>query len=104
MLQWPVLMVEDKMNNSNPSKPFWKQRIHPALALWLIAPVFGEMVSGSTPLNEYLSPFCILLFGMLYGSGALLIREMLIRGQKGWRSLLLLGMAYGIYEEGLMVR
>jgi hypothetical protein len=41
---------------------------------------------------------------MLYGSGAVLIRELLIRWGKGWRSLLLLGAAYGIYEEGLMVR
>lgn len=92
------------MNDSTLSKPFWKRRISPALALWLLAPVFGEMVSGSTPLNEYLNPFSILLLGMLYGSGALLIREMLIRWRKGWRSLLLLGAAYGIYEEGLMVR
>mgnify|MGYP003417257210 FL=1 len=53
------------MNDSTLSKPFWKRRISPALALWLIAPVFGEMVSGSTPLNEYLNPFSILLFGML---------------------------------------
>lgn len=42
--------------------------------------------------------------GMLYGSGAVLIREMLIRWKKGWPSMLLLGMAYGIYEEGLVVR
>lgn len=93
-----------EMTASNPIKPFWKRRIPPALALWLIAPVFGELVSGSTPLNEYLSPFSILMLGMLYGSGAVLIREMLIRWGKGWRSLLFLGMAYGVYEEGLMVR
>jgi hypothetical protein len=41
---------------------------------------------------------------MLYGGGAILIRELLIRWHKGWLSLLLLGMAYGIYEEGLVVR
>ncbi|MBN2115301.1 MAG: hypothetical protein JW730_01940 [Anaerolineales bacterium] len=92
------------MNNSSQVKPFWKRGISPALALWLIAPVFGEMVSGSTPLNEYISPISIVLLGMLYGSGALLIREMLIHWGKNWRRLLLLGMAYGIYEEGLMVR
>ncbi|MEW6405653.1 MAG: hypothetical protein AB1649_27995 [Chloroflexota bacterium] len=92
------------MNDSNQSKPFWQRRIHPALALWLLAPIFGELFSGSTPLNEYISPFSILLLGMLYGSGAILVRELVIRWQKGWRALLLLGMAYGIYEEGLMVR
>src|SRR5512140_813410 len=87
-----------EMNTSGQPKPFWKRRISPALALWLIAPIFGELVSGSTPLNEYLSPFTLVLC-MLYGSGALLIREMLIRWGKNWRSLLLLGAAYGIYEE-----
>lgn len=92
------------MNTSTQTKPFWKRSIPPALALWLIAPVFSEMVSGSTPLNKYLSPFSILILGMLYGSGALLIREMLIRWGRSWRGLLLLGMAYGIYEEGLVVR
>lgn len=91
------------MNDTNPSIPFWKRRIPPALALWLIAPIFGELVSGSTPLNEYLSPFTILLC-MLYGSGAVLIREMLIRWGKNWRGLLWLGAAYGIFEEGPMVR
>ncbi|HEX2994037.1 MAG TPA: hypothetical protein VHP14_04415 [Anaerolineales bacterium] len=91
------------MNDTNPSVPFWKRRIPPALALWLIAPVFGELVSGSTPLNEYISPFTILLC-MLYGSGAVIIRERLIRGGKSWRGLLWLGAAYGIFEEGLMVR
>jgi hypothetical protein len=72
--------------------------------LWLIAPVFGELFSGSTPLNEYLSPFTFLILGMLYGSGAILIRELLIRWRGGWLSLVLLGAAYGIYEEGLVVR
>ncbi len=81
-----------------------KIKVSSALALWLLAPVFGELLSSATPLNEYLSPFRILIFGMLYGSGAILVRELLIRWQKGWASLFLLGLAYGIYEEGLVVR
>lgn len=87
--------------NAPPARAF---RLSPALALWLIAPVFGELFSGSTPLNEYLSPLTILVFGMLYGSGAILVREAVLRLRGGWRSLLLLGAAYGIYEEGLVVR
>lgn len=81
-----------------------KIKISPAVTLWFIAPIFGELLSGSTPLNEYLNPFIIIVFGLLYGSGAILIREIVLRWKKGWVSLLLLGMAYGIYEEGLMVR
>ncbi len=93
-----------EMNDPTQTQPFWQRRISPALALWLIAPIFGEMVSGSTPLNEYINPVNILLQGMLYGSGAVLIRELLVRWGKSWRGLLLLGAAYGIFEEGLMVR
>jgi hypothetical protein len=52
-----------------------------------------------------LSPF---YFGLqlalntgLYLPGALLIREAMIRWKKGWASVLLLGAAYGILEEGI---
>src|SRR2546427_260811 len=38
------------------------------------------------------------------GVGALLVRACARRWQKGWRSILLLGAAYGIIEEGIMVR
>ncbi|MBI9051092.1 MAG: hypothetical protein JEZ00_16845 [Anaerolineaceae bacterium] len=92
------------MNDSRQTEGKRKRRISPAVALWFIAPIFGELFSGSAPLNEYLNPITILLFGMLYGSGAILIREFIVRFKKGWISLLLMGMAYGIYEEGLMVR
>jgi hypothetical protein len=37
----------------------------------------------------------------LYGTGVLLIREAMIRWNKGWVSVLLLGAAYGILEEGI---
>jgi hypothetical protein len=45
-----------------------------------------------------------LLLACLYGSGALLVRDYARRWQKGWRSILILGAAYGIIEEGIMVR
>ena len=44
------------------------------------------------------------LLASLYGSGALLVRDYARRWQKGWRSILILGAAYGIIEEGIMVR
>lgn len=81
-----------------------KIKISPALALFIIAPVFGELFSGSTPLNEYLNPVTFIILSLLYGCGAIIIRELVIRWKKGWGSLLLLGFAYGIYEEGLVVR
>ncbi len=76
----------------------------PAVALFFLAPVFGELFSGSAPLNEFINPVTALGLALLYGSGAILIREWVVRRRKGWPSLLLLGLAYGIYEEGLVVR
>ncbi len=81
-----------------------KRKFPPALALFLIAPIFGELFSGSTPLNEYLNPFSLIVLSLLYGCGAILVRELVLRWKKGWASLLLLGFAYGVYEEGLVVR
>jgi len=79
-------------------------RNRPALALFLLAPVFGELFSGSSPLNEFINPLAFITLAMLYGSGAVLARELRVRWHQGWLALLLLGMAYGIFEEGLMVR
>lgn len=45
-----------------------------------------------------------LLLATLYGSGAIVTRELKIRWRKGYGSLLLLGAAYGILEEGLAVK
>ena len=81
-----------------------KIKIPPSLALWIVAPIFGELFSGSSPLNEYINPVTFLTLGLLYGSGAIICRELVIRWNKGWVSLLLLGFAYGIYEEGLLVQ
>jgi len=79
-------------------------KIPPALTLFVIAPIFGELFSGSSPLNEFINPVTFLTLALLYGCGAILCRELAIRWKKGWASLLLLGLAYGIYEEGLLVQ
>ena len=74
------------------------------LFLIFFAPFIGEGLSTSTPLVEWLNPLVIILLVLLYGFGALIIRELLIRwgkGSEGWLTLLLLGAAYGIIEEGL---
>ena len=77
---------------------------NPALALLFVAPIFGELFSGSAPLNEFINPFTFITLTLLYGCGAIIARELVVRWGKGWLSLLLLGIAYGIYEEGPVVR
>jgi hypothetical protein len=81
-----------------------KKYIPPALALFFIAPIFGELFSGSSPLNEYINPVTLLTLSLFYGCGAIIIRELVIRWEKGWLSIFILGAAYGIYEEGILVQ
>ena len=74
----------------------------PAVATFLLAPVIGEVLSTATPLPGFLVAW--LPLALLYGCGALLCRELAVRWGTGWVGLLLLGAAYGIIEEGLIVR
>ena len=80
------------------------KRLLPAVVLFFLAPAIGELLSGSAPPAEFFNPFGFVLLISLYGSGAILARELKIRWQKGWISLFALGAAYGIIEEGLMVK
>lgn len=80
----------------------------PVLALLLLAPTIPELLTGSTPVSELVyAPvqFAIGFAGIvgLYGTGALLIREFAVYFRKGWATILLLGAAYGIAEEGFAV-
>jgi hypothetical protein len=80
----------------------------PVLALLLLAPTIPELLTGSTPITLLaVDPlgFLVSFAGIvgLYGTGALLIREFAVYFRKGWASVLLLGAAYGIAEEGLAV-
>ena len=79
------------------------RRALPALTLLLLAPVLGELVSVHQSPLEFINPLNFLLLSLPYGFGALVCRELLVRWKKGWPSLLLLGIAYGIYEEGAVV-
>jgi len=76
----------------------------PVWTLFFLAPVIGELVSGSAPPVEFFNPFSILLLSALYGSGALLVREISLAWEKRWPTIFVLGLAYGIVEEGLMVK
>lgn len=76
----------------------------PILFLFVLSPAIGELLSGSSPPLAFFNPLAFFLLCALYGSGALLVRDYARRWKKGWYSILLLGAAYGIIEEGIMVR
>lgn len=78
------------------------------LLLIIATPGIPEYLTGSSKVfllfTDPLSFFLGLGFNIaLYSTGALLIREFSIKYNKGWFSILLLGGAYGIMEEGISV-
>lgn len=74
------------------------------LALFLLAPLTAEVLSGSTPLLEFArNPVLVVINLPLYGCGVLLVREVARRRGLGWVGVLWLGAAYGIWEEGVVL-
>jgi hypothetical protein len=77
------------------------RRIAPALGLFFLSPFVAEFLLGNIsiaalPVGLVLSP--------MYGGGALLIREAARRAGRGWATILLLALAYGVIEEGLVTQ
>lgn len=76
------------------------KRLGPVLLLFVLSPLVAEYLSGSMSMSQigYL-PF----MAMLYGGGAVLIRELARRTHRGWMTILFLGLAYGLLEEGIAI-
>src|SRR5262249_3412316 len=74
------------------------RRVAPAIALYFLSPLVAEFLLGDFPVT--LLPL-VLLLGPMYGGGALLIRETVRRTGRGWPSMVLLALAYGIVEEAV---
>jgi hypothetical protein len=68
----------------------------PAMTLIFLAPFIAEVLSGSTRVSTL---FALMPEMMIWGGGALLIRELVRRWGGGWPSLLMLGLGLSIAEE-----
>jgi hypothetical protein len=75
--------------------------VRPALGLFVLAPLVGEYLLGNVSISAL---GYLLLFAPLYGAGALLVREITRRAGPGWPTMILLGLAYAIIEEGLLTQ
>jgi len=95
-------MNSEKEKADFPSPP--RKQTSPAWLLFFLSPAIAELLSGSMPPAEFFNPGGFILVAVLYGGGAILVRELTFRWRKGWASLLLLGAAYGIVEEGLLCK
>jgi hypothetical protein len=72
-----------------------------ALLLAVLAPASAELTLGTV---SWRMAWIMLLYVPIYGAGALFIREIVRRTGRGWPSLLLMGLVYGLVEEGLALQ
>lgn len=74
----------------------------PAFTLFLVAPpLVAEFLLGNLPITWL---FTLVLLAPMYGGGVLLIREVVRRTGRGLGAMLVLGVAYGVVEEGLVTQ
>ncbi|WP_460525322.1 hypothetical protein [Flindersiella endophytica] len=72
-----------------------------ALTLVVLTPLIAELAFGSTPLRM---AWLVLLWLPVYGAGILLVREAVRRTGRGWPSIVLLGLAYELAEDGIGIQ
>lgn len=77
------------------------RRYAPVIVLFVLAPLVAEVLFGATPISNI---GALLPTSLLYGGGAVLIRELARRRSAGWGRIALLGAAYAIVEEGLAIQ
>lgn len=81
-------------------KKHWK----PILTLLLLLPFLTEVLVGM-PITQILNPpLFLMLITVGYGFPVLVIREISARNKYGLFAMLALGVAYGLFNEGLMAR
>jgi hypothetical protein len=73
-----------------------KRGVLPAIGLFFLAPLIAEFLLGDLPIT--MLPV-VLVLAPMYGGGALFIRELVRRAGRGWPSIVVLALAYGIVEE-----
>ncbi len=78
-----------------------RRSVPAAITLFFVAPFVAEYLLGDLSLK--LLPALIVMAPM-YGGGALLIREAVRRKGRGWPTILCLGAAYALLEEGLVTQ
>jgi hypothetical protein len=74
-------------------------RVTPAVGLFLLSPLVAEYLLGNIAFSGILG---VVFLAPMYGGGALLIREAARRAGWGWPTVLLLAVAYGVLQPGLL--
>lgn len=80
-------------------RPWLPRRVAPAAGLLCLAPLVGEYLLGNISIVDIGG---LLILAPMYGGGAILIREVARRTGRGWPTMLVLGLAYGLIQAGLI--
>jgi len=78
-----------------------RRSVPAAITLFFVAPFVAEYLLGDVSL-KLLS--ALIVMAPMYGGGALLIREHVRHKGRGWPTILCLGAAYALLEEGLVTQ
>jgi hypothetical protein len=77
------------------------RRVAPAIVLFVLSPLVAEFLLGNIAIDAVAN---VVFLAPLYGGGALLIREVTRRTGRGWPTMMLLGFAFAVFEEGLITQ
>ncbi len=90
-------MPPSAMADRGATRIAWK----PLLYLMVLVPLLTEVVTGSTPIHGFLDPMTVLLAIIGYCLPVLVVRAWAVRFKLGFPALFALGVAFGLFNEGL---
>ncbi len=76
----------------------------PIIALTLFSSIVPELITGSTSLSRFVHPETLLFLLVGYGLAVLVLREYALRSRMGAAGIFIAGIAYGIFNEGLLAK
>lgn len=94
-------MTEHRPAATATATPKAWRRAAPVLTLFLMPAIVAELLYGSTPITN---PTPLVPEILVYGSAALLIRELVRRRGSSWVAIVLLGMAFAVAEECVILQ
>jgi hypothetical protein len=90
-----------------PSIVVMKRQLAPVFLLAVLSPVIAEFLLGDQYLAgppSFAQIGMLVLYVLFYGCGAILVRELARRSGRGWPTIVLLALAFGVIEEGLVTQ
>lgn len=93
--------MSTESDSSLPTAPRGFRRVAPAFVLFFLSPFVAEFLLGNISISAIAA---VVVLAPMYGGGALAVREIARRCGRGWATLVLLALAYGLLEEGIIIQ